>query len=370
MAVMLIGRAAQGLGGGGLLALSYVAVARLFPDRLMPRLMALISAIWGVSALCGPLIGGVFASMGFWRGGFWAFALQAAVLILAALILLRPEQERADRTAARPPYVRLALLAAATLAIAEAGVRASLGPSLALGLAGLLLLWWFLRRDAGAADAILPAGGLDIRLSTGAGLIAVFTLSAATISFTTYGPFLMSLLHGADPLVGGYMVALESAAWSVAAIVTASAGARLEPRLIRWGAVTIVLGIVGFALVMPQGPVGALAPWALLQGAGFGMAWAFIIRRVVAGAAASDRERAASALPTAQLIGYALGSALSGMVANALGFADGATPEEGRAAGFWVFAAFLPLAAVGLVAAWRLAGPVAASGSLDRARGA
>ena len=56
------------------MALSYVAVARLFPERLMPRLLALVSAGWGVSALCGPLIGGAFASMGWWRGGFWAFA--------------------------------------------------------------------------------------------------------------------------------------------------------------------------------------------------------------------------------------------------------------------------------------------------------
>ena len=367
MLVMLIGRALQGLGGGALVALSYVAVARLFPERLLPRLLALVSVIWGVSALCGPLIGGLFASAGFWRGAFWAFGAQAVLLILAALLLLAADREAPAGEGARIPYRRLAVLAAAVLAIAEAGARASLIGSSLLGLAGLLLLVLFLRLDGGSGTRLLPRRPFDPRGATGAGLLAVFALAASTIPFTTYGPLLLQQLHGADPLVGGYMVALESASWSVAAILFAGAGAAAEARLIRVGAVAIVVGIVGFAVFTPQGPVLALAPWAILQGAGFGMSWAFIIRRVVAGAAADDRERASSALPTVQLTGFAIGSALSGLVANALGFADGATLAEARNVAFWVFAAFLPLGFVGLVSAWQLARGAGRSGDLGTA---
>ena len=56
MVVMLSGRLLQGVGGGGLVALTYVAVNRLFPQTLIPQLIALTSAIWSVSAFCGPLI--------------------------------------------------------------------------------------------------------------------------------------------------------------------------------------------------------------------------------------------------------------------------------------------------------------------------
>ncbi len=106
---------------------------------------------------------------------------------------------------------------------------------------------------------------------------------------------------------------------------------------------------------MPLGPVAALVPPAILLGAGFGACWAFLMRRVVESVPAGERERAASSLPTIQLLGYALGAAASGIVANLSGLAADAPRAVVELTGFWVFAAFLPLAALGLVAAWRLA---------------
>ena len=77
MEVLLAGRLLQGLGGGGLMALAFVAVSALFPRSQMPLVLAAVSALWGVSAFLGPLVGGVFAEAGLWRGGFWFFAAQA-----------------------------------------------------------------------------------------------------------------------------------------------------------------------------------------------------------------------------------------------------------------------------------------------------
>jgi hypothetical protein len=105
---------------------------------------------------------------------------------------------------------------------------------------------------------------------------------------------------------------------------------------------------------MPHGPVWALVPWLAMQGAGFGMCWAFLLRRIVAGVPPGERERASSAMPTLQMIGYAVGSAATGIVVNALGLVEGAPLDVVRTVAFWVFAAFLPLAALGVVAAWRV----------------
>ncbi len=178
-------------------------------------------------------------------------------------------------------------------------------------------------------------------------------LSVATASFTVYGPLLMEALFGAPPLVAGLMIAVESMAWTLAAILFAGARPCLEPALIRAGAATITLGIAGFAWAMPRGPVRALVPWAIAQGAGFGMCWAFVMRRVVETVPARERERAAASLPTMQMPGYALGAAASGIIANLSGLAT-AAPGAVEAAAFWVFTAFLPLAALGMAAAWRL----------------
>jgi hypothetical protein len=162
------------------------------------------------------------------------------------------------------------------------------------------------------------------------------------------------MLFGVTPLVAGFMIAVESVSWTLAAIVVAGAGPRLEPALIFGGALTITAGIAGMAWTMPHGPVVALLPWAALLGAGFGMAWAFVMRRVVESVPPGERERAASSLPTMQLLGYALGAAASGIVANLTGLAAEAARPVVESAAFWVFAAFLPLAALGSAAAWRL----------------
>ncbi|HEY1432777.1 MAG TPA: MFS transporter, partial [Stellaceae bacterium] len=63
---VIVGRFVQGLGGGLLLALAYVLVRNAFPEALWSRVFGLLSGVWSVTVLIGPLIGGVFASYGHW----------------------------------------------------------------------------------------------------------------------------------------------------------------------------------------------------------------------------------------------------------------------------------------------------------------
>ncbi|HSA79880.1 MAG TPA: MFS transporter [Geminicoccaceae bacterium] len=352
MAAMLLGRLLQGLGGGWMMALSHVGVTQLFPAPRWPELLAVISGVWGVSALTGPLIGGAFATAGLWRGAFWAFAVQA--LALAALMPMLLERTSGTvRRAESVPWGRITVLSAGVVAVLTAGVQASSLAALTLVGLGLLLLATALALER-RRNQLFPPDPLNLRRPWGAGYAMVLALSIATVSFTVYGPLLMETLYGVTPLVAGFMIAIESVSWTIAAIVFAGAGAHLEPALIRGGPAAITIGIAGLAWTMPLGPVAALVPWVVLLGAGFGMCWAFVMRRVVESVAESERERAASSLPTIQLLGYALGAALSGIVANLYGLAADAPRGVVETAAFWVFAAFLPLASAGVAAAWRL----------------
>ena len=100
--------------------------------------------------------------------------------------------------------------------------------------------------------------------------------------------------------------------------------------------------------------VAALLPWAFLQGAGFGACWSFLIRRLVQSVPEGDRERASSSVPTLQRLGYALGAAGAGIVVNLTGLSPDAPRAIVETASFWVFAAFLPAAAAGVWAAWKV----------------
>jgi len=351
---MLSGRLFQGLGGGAMVAIAYVAVGQLFPDRYWPKLLAIMSGIWGASALCGPLIGGVFASYGLWRGAFWAFAAQAALLLIAAVLFIGVRHKETQSAPSAIPIRRLAVLACGILSICVAGDRSETLSAAAFVVLGLALLALFVRLDGRHRAPLFPGRPFDLRRPVGAGIVAVLTLSMATVSFTTYGPLLMDLLYGATPLTAGYMIAIESVAWTVAAIAVANASARWDGTIVKSGSVLISLGVVGFALLMPDSSLLMLIPWAVLMGAGFGMAWAFIVQRVVSAASKKEKEVAASCLPTTQMIGYALGAACSGIAANAGGFAQDLSVVSAQTVGFWVFAAFVPVALIGNLAAWYL----------------
>lgn len=352
MAVMLAARLVQGLGGGVMLTLSYVSVQSLFPERLWTRLMAVVSAIWGAASLAGPLIGGVFADFGAWRGAFWFFAAQAAVLAVLALTRLRdiPEDTRPARGWSWPP---LALLTVATLLVAEAGVAPGRAASVACGVAGLALLLVAARADARAAHRLLPTGLLDVRRRLGAGVAMVFLLSAAATPFWAYGPVILKAAFGIDPVVAGTILAAELVLWTLATMATSGVPDRWQPALVRIAVGVIALGEGGFVAFVPTGSLTGMIACALLQGAGFGMCWPSVVRRLVNAAPAGERDLAAATSGTVQRIGYAVGAAATGIAANAAGLADGADTATARRAAFWVFAAFLPVIAAGAAGAWR-----------------
>lgn len=353
MVVLLGGRLLQGLGGGWMMALAYVGVTSLFPADRWPRVIGIMSAVWGVSAMAGPAVGALFAGSGLWRGAFWAFAAQAAVLALVIPFVL-PKQRPADGIAASVPWTVLGLIVVGVMAVLLAGVQQSVAVGIGLIAIGTAVLAIAFRQDSRREDRLFPRHPLSPGKPWAPGIIMVLVLSISTVSLFVYGPLIMTALFNSPPSVFATILAMESVAWSVVAILTARAGAHLEPVLIRGGAIAIVTGVLGFAVFMPSGPLGLVAAAAILQGGGFGASWGFIIRRIVDRVPEDDRERASGAVPTMQILGYAIGAAVAGLIANGLGFGEAMSQDTARTVGFWVFAGFLPLCAVGMWGAWNL----------------
>lgn len=350
---LLFGRLIQGVGGGVMIALTYVATQRLFPEHLWIRLMAIVSAIWGASSLCGPMIGGAFAAAGLWRGAFWAFGAQAIVLVLAAFFFLGPLPDD-EREGSAWPWPPLLVLALGALAIAAAGDTDALALSALLGLAGMLALYAAARIDLVASVRVMPRELLRPWHPTGAGLLMVVALAAGSCAFTSYGPLLLELLYGVSPLVAGYILAAESVAWTIGTLATSGLPPSAERPLIRGGAALIGLGGIGLAIFVSPGPLSLVLASVVLQGFGYGICWPFVVRRIVIAAVPAERDLAASAASSMQRIGYALGASASGIAANATGLGKTTSLAIAQAAGFWVFASFLPVLAIGVAAAWQL----------------
>lgn len=350
------GRLLSGFGGGALITLCFVAMQRYFDAGIWPQLMGVLSAVWGVSAFSGPLYGGVVGQLLGWR---WAFAILAFAAILfagACLTVLKNEPKRTEPALqGRFPAFTLACLALGITAIAAAGVENGPALSAALVAGGLVGVAAFFALDSrNGMSRLFPSATLHPNSIGGSGLTMVAAFAVSTCSFGFYGPLLLSALHNFSPITTGLIIASESVSWSILSIFVARASKQDEKMIIRAGAIMIPAGVLGFSYAVPSGSIAGILFFALLQGGGFGILWPFASRMVIEAAPAQEREITAAAYSTTQRIGYAVGGATAGIVANVNGFSEGFSKASASIAAVPLFLYFLPLALLGCFLAFRL----------------
>jgi len=351
--VMLVGRTFQGAGGGLILALGYGLIRSQFPEALWARIFALVSGIWGAAAILGAFIGGIFADLWSWRGAYYVM-LPLALLLIGLARFGLPRRPRQDASSDPYPFRRLLLLGGAILAVATSGNLAAPTWRFGVILASLPLILLALRLDARASNRLLPRHAFSPRAVVGLGLWLIFLLMLALTAFSVYGPVLLQSLHGVPATLAGAFVAWSSLSWTITALIVASLPALPERAVLVAGPAVMLAGLGGLAVVLPSGPVWLIPVLVFCLGGGIGMGWAFICKRILSFAAGGDGDVAAAAIPTTQMFGFAFGAAISGLIANAAGFAEGLSPLSAAAVARWLFAGFALAALAALAAALRL----------------
>jgi MFS family permease len=253
--LVIAGRFIQGLGGGLLSALAYVLVRTIFPEGLWPRVFGLFAGVWSVSVPVGPLLGGLFAGYGNWRGAFFAVTGVGFLLGVAALLILPAKAKHDDATQRRFPLLRVVLICAAISLLALASVLTGPAIKSAFIVAAIGAFLLMLRIDRRAARALLPCDAFCLRSPTGAGLWIVLLLSVAYSPLAIYVPLFLQRLHGLSPLAAGYMVAEASLAWTVSALAVVSLTDKWPTRLIVAGPLAMSVGYWGLRWWWAPGPL-------------------------------------------------------------------------------------------------------------------
>jgi MFS family permease len=359
MPVMVAGRAIQGLGAGMMISGVYAVVRELFPEALWPRVLATISGAWGIAAMAGPAVGGIFADRGVWRAAFWTMVPIALLTAgLSAWMLRRVERQP---PAAGMPFGRLLLICAAVLCVGMVANTRSAALQAALAAGALATVALALHLDRQAPLRLFPTGMLSLRATIGGGFWMIFLLAIATAPGAAFLPLLLQLVHGTPPATAGYLYAVQSFSWTSAAII----GARLERRQVRMaivvGPLVVAVGFAALAATIGPGPVAAVGVSMMMIGAGIGACWAHLSNLILAAGRPDEAAVTASVVPTTQLFAVAFGAAMSGVIANAAGLSTGASGPVAAAAGAALYGSFIvpPLAAA--VIALRLRSVVQAS---------
>ena len=351
MELLLVARTVQGAAGGMLAGLGYAVINSALPSRLWTRASALVSAMWGVSVIVGPAMGGIFAQFGIWR---WAFG--SLVILTAAMAVLvpgaLPARQPSDRAPSIPriPVWSLLMLGAAALAISVAGVQRAAVATFGLLAAGAGLVVLFLVVDRRAKATVLP------RAAFGPGplkwmYVTIGLLMAATM-VDMYVPLFAQHLAGMVPAAAGFFGAVLAVGWTFSEIASASASRTSTiVRLVALAPVVMALGLALGALVLGSHLTWPLVvAWAaglFIAGIGVGIAWPHLSAWIM-GAVEDPVEAgtAAAAINTVQLISGAFGAGLAGVVVNMTHGGDAVSAQ-------WLFAVFAVLAAGGLAASYR-----------------
>jgi MFS family permease len=348
----MAGRLVQGVGSGWFSGFAMVAIAHLFPERQIARIFAIISGVWGVATVLGPLVGGLFAEAGNWRAVFWIFLAQAVLFAVLAPLLFGGARTEGERSAV--PLPQLLAVAGGISCIALADMATAQDGSLALIFGGFAVLVLVFAIDARATVRLLPHRAGDPRTIVGAGYLSVFALAGASMPFTIYVPPIFQQLLAYTPLQAGYVVASFALTWTLFAIPVSNVLSGKERRWIRLGTGLIALAAVGQALTVPTLTLGLVVLSGALMGAGFGLSTSLTNRLLLRSLQAEDRSIGSAALITVRQIGGAVGAALAGVIANMVGFARGISDATASGAAHNVFYAAIPMAVLGAAGAFAM----------------
>lgn len=251
MLQLIIFRAIQGVGGGGLMIGAQAIIADLVPPRERGKYMGLMGAVFGLSSVAGPLIGGFFTDSVGWR---WIFYINIPLGLLAlATVVFALHLPRRERSTQPVDVAGMALIvlfsAAAVFATSWAGTTYAWASPQIIGLlVGLVVTAaLFVLVERRAVEPIMPLSLFRLRNFNLPALGGV-AVGIAMFSTIAYLPTYLQMVDGASATMSGLMLIPMTAGMLTSTIGTGrliSATGRYK----LWLILGPIIGAVGLAML-------------------------------------------------------------------------------------------------------------------------
>ena len=346
MLQLILFRALEGIGGGGLIVITIAVIGDLIPPRERGRYQGFFGAVFGVATIIGPLVGGFFVDHLSWR---WIFYINLPTGILALIVIAAVLPSAATRRRHKIDYAGVILLTASLSAIilftGLGGITFPWTSPVMLGLiaASIVCTAGFIAVEVRAREPILPMSlfvNRNFAVASGVGLIVGLSLFGAV----TFLPIYLQLVKGVSPSISGLLLM----PMMLGMLVTSVVSGRLISRFGRYklypilGTATMTVGLSLLSFLSVESNDWQTAIDALWLGLGMGMVMQVLVLAVQNSVDYEQLGVATSGTMLFRSLGGALGVALFGAIFANLLHAQLAGP------GMDFLATVIPAAARGL----------------------
>ncbi len=318
MTQLILFRALQGLGGGGLIVLAQAIIADVVSPRERGRYQGVFGAVYGFSSIAGPLLGGFFVDTLSWR---WVFYINLPIGVIALGVIAVALPATGQRGHHTIDYLGTVLLAAAATSLV---LLTTLGGSvyawgsatiILLAIAAVVLVIGFLIAEQHAAEPVLPLALFRNRvfsLTCAIGFVVGFALFGAT----TYLPLFLQVVNGASPTASG----LRLAPLMLGVLTTSIISGQLITRWGRYkafpivGTALMVLGLFLLSLMNEQTGILVASLYMLVLGLGLGLVMQVLVIAVQNSVDYHNLGVATSGATFFRSIGGSFGTAIFGAI--------------------------------------------------------
>ncbi|MEV5261998.1 MFS transporter [Streptomyces anulatus] len=315
----LIGfRALQGLGGGGLMVLSMAIVGDLVTPRERGKYQGLFGAVFGVTSVLGPLLGGFFTEHLSWR---WVFYINLPIGVVALVVIAAVLHIPVRREKHTIDYLGTFLIASVATALV---LVASLGGTtwawsspqiIGLAVLAVVLLVAFIAVERRAVEPVLPLKLFRMRTFA---LVAVisFVIGFAMFGAMTYLPTFLQVVHDITPTMSGvHMLPMV-----FGLLITSTGSGQIVSRTGRWkvfpilGTATTAVGLLLLHQLDENSSTWLMSAYFFVFGAGLGLVMQVLVLVAQNSVSYQDLGVATSGVTFFRSIGSAFGVAIFGTI--------------------------------------------------------